>query len=237
MTHSKSNDFSIKKAFQFALRIYKTNWKFLILASILIVVLELVPSYLELLTRVQLPAISLIFSIIAKVMGLLTSIGTIIICLKYVDGKKPLISDVYSHYRQLVTYLIANLSMAVLVSLGILLPVVCYFLALPYVGFVGAIFIAIIPLFVGLTWVAYVGVNFQYALFIVIDKKTWPLKAFKQSKKIVVGARKKILYVGLIFICIFFPILYYSPNIGLLIAMPFYLLVNAYIYRQLIGNS
>lgn len=201
--------FTIKEALSYGWETFKKNWQFLLLAFIIVVLAGMVPNWLHDWSQENVPSISFIFSILGWLVQMVTSIGIIVISLKFVDGKKPVVEDVYKHYNLLLNYFLGSLLYGAVVIAGLIL--------------------LIVP---GIIW----GIKYQYTTYLIVDKKMSPLDAFKKSGQITKKVKLKLFYLGLIFIGItILGMLLFG--IGLVVAWPIVSLAGAYVYRKLSPKS
>lgn len=200
-----THTFTIKGALTFGWETFKKNWQFVLPAFVIVVVVGMIPSYLRMLTTEDAPALSFLFSILGWLIQMITSIGVIVISLKLVDGKKPMFSDIYSHYPLLLNYFLGSLLYGLVVVAGFIL--------------------LIVP---GIIW----GIKYQYTTYLIIDKKMSPMEAFKKSGKITQGVKMKLFYLGLIFIALTIAGMLLF-GIGLILVWPIVALAGTYVYRKL----
>ncbi len=197
--------FTIKESLVFGWETFKKEWKFLLLTFGIIVLASMIPSWLRDWAQENAPGLTFLFSILGWIVQMITGIGVIVITLKMVDGKKPMVEDLYMHYGYLLNYFLGSLLYGLVV--------------------VGGFILLIIP---GIIW----GIKYQYTTYLIIDKKMGPLEAFKKSGQITKGSRLKLFYLGIIFIGI--TILgMLALGFGLIVAWPIVSLAGAYVYRKL----
>jgi uncharacterized membrane protein len=146
-----------------------------------------------------------LFFILGCLISIIVSIGLIKITVKIVDGKKPLISDLYTGYPYFWRYLGGSLLYGLLVLAGFIL--------------------LIIP---GVYWM----IKYFFVPYLIIDKNMSIRDSFKESAKMTESTKwslfgffavqKTILYLGLL---VFF--------IGLFATLPTALISQAHVYRKL----
>lgn len=199
------NSFSIKESLNFGWQTFKKNWKFLIQVFIIVMLVNMVPSYLHDYARQNLPSISFIFSIIGWIAQMVTGIGVIVISLKFVDRKKSEIADIYKHYNLLLNYFLGNLLYGLIVVAGLILLIV------PGI---------------------YFAIKYQFFSYFIVDKKMGPWEAIKASGKITDGVKWKLILLGLLFAGIMI-LGALAIGVGVVVAWPIVSLASAYVYRKL----
>lgn len=197
--------FSIKESLNFGWETFKKNWQFLIQVFIVVMLANMIPSFLHDFSRQNFPSISFIFSIIGWVVQTIAGIGVIVISLKFVDHKKAEISDIYQHYSLFLNYFLGNLLYGLIIIAGLIL------LVIPGI---------------------YFAVKYQFFSYFVIDKKMGPWQALKASGKITDGVKWKLILLGLAFAGIMILGLL-AFGIGVIIAWPIVSLSGAFVYRKL----
>lgn len=203
------HSFAVKESLKYGWETFKNNWKFLVLAFVLVILAGMIPNWLHDWSRENMPSISFIFSILGWIVQMVTGIGVIVISLKIVDGKKPELADIYKHYSLFLNYFLGSLLYAAVV--------------------IGGLILLIVP---GIIW----GIKYQYTTYLIVDKKMSPMEAFKKSGQITQGVKLKLFYLGLAFIGIILVGLILA-GVGLIIAWPIVSLAGAYVYRKLSAKS
>ncbi len=200
-----SHIFTISESLGYGWKTFKKNWQFLVMTFVIVMVVGMIPNWLHDWSRENLPATSFVFSIIGWLIQMVTSIGVIIISLKFVDHKKPEVADLYKHYNLLMNYFLGSLLYGLVTVAGFIL--------------------LIVP---GIIW----GIKYQYTTYLIIDKKMGPIEAFKKSGKLTKGVKMKLFWLGLAFIGVtILGVL--ALGFGLIIAWPVISLAGAYVYRKL----
>ena len=202
---TNKNSFSIKESIRFGWETFKKNWQFLAMVSVVIFLVNVIPSWLNNLAEESLPGMRFIFSIAGWLLQMVTSIGLIVITLKYVDHKVPKLGDLWEHYSLLLNYFLSSLIYGLIV--------------------LGGIILLIVP---GI----YFAVKYQFFSYYVVDKKMGAWEAVKASGKITTGVKWKLVGFGFVsFGIIILGAL--ALGIGVIVAMPVVSLAEAYLYRKL----
>lgn len=203
------NSFSISEALSWGFETFKKNWKFLVSFFILVILADLIPAWLHDLARRNFSDVSFIFSILSFVIDIITSIGIIVVTLKFVDRKKPEIEDLYQHYSYFLNYILSSIIYCLIIIAGLIL--------------------FIIP---GIYW----AIKYQFYKFYVVDKKMGPWEAIKASGHLTRGNKWKLLWMDIVFALIsLLGVLVFG--VGTLVAMPIVSLAGAKVYRKLLGGK
>lgn len=145
-------------------------------------------------------------SLVSWILGSLVAIGAIKIVLKVAAGTKTTLSEFFNlTLNQFLDYIVVSLIYFVIVAAGLLLLVV--------------------P---GIIWM----LKYQFAVYLVVDKKMQPLAAIKRSAEITAGHKGSlfILWLLSLVIVVIGALLF---GVGLLLAAPLVMLAQAYAYRRL----
>jgi uncharacterized membrane protein len=146
-----------------------------------------------------------LFTIAAMIFSLIIKIGYTKIFLRINDGEKPKFLEIFNEYKLFWKYLGASILFALVT--------------------VGGLIILIIP---GI----FLAIRFSFAPLIVVDTKTDPIKAMKESYAITKDSFWKLL--GFFLIMMVFNLLgLVLFGIGLLITIPVTTFASIYIYREL----
>lgn len=132
-------------------------------------------------------------------------IGYTKIFLRIYDGESPKFSEIFQEYRTFWRYL----GVSILVPLTVL----------------GGLILIIIP---GIIW----AVRFSFSFFVVIDSKTGPVVAMKESYAITKGKFWKLLGFWIV-IGLFNLLGLICLGIGLLVTIPVSTFASIYVYREL----
>jgi len=197
--------FSKKEALTYAWKTFKKHWQFLIVVIIIVAAVNFVPTLFQEEIQNNFPAFNLALSLVLWVVQMLVSIGLIVISLRFVDGKKPEIADLYKHYNYLLTYFLSSLVYGLIVLVGLIL--------------------LIVP---GVIW----AIRLQFYQYFIVDKNMGPLVSIKASGRITKGHTWNLFLLGLIFIGLSIVGLI-AFGIGFFIAWPVIMLATAYVYRKI----
>lgn len=203
-----SQQVSVKEALTYGWETFVKNWKFLVLAFILIAIAGLIPSRLHDWSNEKMQSLAFLFTILGYLVQLITGIGALVIALKIVEGKRPELTDIYSHYNLLINYFLGSLLYGAVVVAGFVL--------------------LIVP---GIIW----GVKYQYTTYLIVDKKMSPMEAFKKSGKMTDGHKWQLFYLALAFIAITL-VGMLAFGLGLIIAWPIVLLSSVHVYKKLLTS-
>lgn len=149
--------------------------------------------------------LSFVMGLVNWAVQILIGIGFIKIALKFVDGGKGEIADLFSGKSSFVSYLIASILYGIMVMVGSILLII------------PGIIVAIIFMFYG---------------YLIVDKRMAPIDALKKSMEITKGEGVHLFLFVLAAIlvnilgalCLF---------VGLIVSVPVTLIANADIYRKL----
>lgn len=147
----------------------------------------------------------IILMIVTFFVQLLFGTGVIRIMLDVVDKKTPSFESLYSQYLLLFRYLLTTIVIVIITAIGTIL--------------------LIVP---GIIW----AIKYQFAPYIVIDKKAGVFEALAESGKITKGQIWKLFVFALASAGIYI-LGFLALGIGILIAAPVVSLALAYIYRKL----
>lgn len=197
--------FSKKAALTYAWETFKKNWQFLLIVIVIVTAVNFIPTFFQQNSRNNFPVFFLVLRIITWLVQMILSIGLIVISLKFVDSKKPEISDLYSHHKYLLNYFLASLLYGGIVLVGFIL--------------------LIVP---GIIW----GIKFQFYQYFIVDKNMGPLEAISASGKVTQGHKWSLFLLGLIFIGLSILGLI-AFGIGIFIVWPVIMIATAYVYRKI----
>lgn len=207
--------FSSKEFIKFGWNTTKKNFWFLF-------VMFLIPQLLSSLTSFTTSSIYARNEMFLSLFGfLITVVGWVIlielsyaqtvILLKFVDNKKPRLSDLYAHFDPLMLsrFFLISIFYGLAVLIGLLLFIV------PGI---------------------YIAIRYCYAIFVFVDRKTSVAGSFAKSSEITAGIKWKLFGFGILLALIIFAGIT-AFGIGILVALPIVYLAQVYAYRKLSSHS
>ena len=221
-------DFSNKEALSYGWDLFKKNKKVLILSTLIFCIFnsgmenDVYPEG----SWVAALAISAIFIIV----GILIQIGWYKILLKLMSGHSVRVKELFLHGRLFWKYLGALVIFIIVLSL----PLAGLVLALVLVGFSNPVIIAggIAVGVLSMVLSIYLGIRYQFALVLIVDKEIGIKEAFKTSSSMTEGVKWKLLgllmAIGIINIIGVMALL-----VGTLVALPVTTLAYLSIYKKL----
>jgi uncharacterized membrane protein len=159
-------------------------------------------------TKKAAPFISLLFALAGLFVSNVLTIGTTKIALKFTDGQKPELADLFTGYPLFFKFFFATLLFVLIVAAGLIL--------------------LIVP---GIMW----AVRFSQFGYLVVDKGLGPTESLRKSAEITQGARWHLFLFGLILLGVNLLGLL-ALVIGLLWAVPTSMVATAYVYRTLLAQ-
>lgn len=194
-------EFSRKEAVKFGWETAKENFGFFLVVIIVIILISALSGFLQ----KQSGGLGFLTSIVFAVVGMIFQMGVIKSCLKFVDGQKPELEELFSQYKLTLNFVIATILYSLILAAGFIL--------------------LIVP---GIIW----GLRYSYYSYLIVDKGLKPIEALKESAKITYGAKGKLfifwlLLAGIIILGTL------ALGVGLLWAMPTVVVAWAYVYRKL----
>lgn len=200
-----AKSFSKKEALSYGWQTFKKNWQFLLIVVFITAVINIVPSYIIKIIFKDSEPLQAILNILMWFVQAIIEIGLLIISLKFVDGKKPELSDLYSYYRLFPKYLLSSIIFGLIFIVGLILLIVP-----------GIIF----------------ATKYQYFSYLIIDKGLGPWEAIKKSGQITQGHKWNLFLLGLINAGLSFLGLL-AFGVGIFVVAPVISLACAYVYRKL----
>ena len=144
-------------------------------------------------------------SAIAGIATFILQIGLMRVVLKIIDGITPTLADIFPSFSLIIKYIGTMILYALIV--------------------LGGIILLIVP---GIIW----AIKYSQVFYLVIDKHTGIIPAFKESGKITDGVKGKLIAFGLVFgLMNLAGALAYQ--VGVIITGPIALLASVYVYRKL----
>ncbi len=197
--------FSMRAALGFG---WQTTWAhlgFFIVLMIVVGVLEIVPGVVAGALARSSPVLSTLLRLVGMVLSLLMSIGLIHIALRFVDQQPARLGDLFARASVFFPYLAVSLLAGIIISIGLVL------LVIPGI---------------------YLGLRFQFAPYLVVDRGIGPLAALAQSGDLTRGVKLRLLGFDLLLVLVWL-VGALVLIVGLLVAMPTINLAVAHVYRQL----
>ncbi len=196
--------FSKKEAIKFGWETTKSNFKFFLVVLVIIVAVSVGTGILTRLTEGN-AGLFIIATIVSWIVNLVIQLGMIKISLKFCDGQKPEIDDIFSQYKLILNFVVASILYGLIVFGGLIL--------------------LIVP---GIIW----GIRYSYYSYLIVDKGMGPIQALKESAKVTYGAKGQLfvfcfLLAGVVILGAM------ALGVGLLWAVPTTIVAGAYVYRKL----
>jgi uncharacterized membrane protein len=201
--------FSIDEAIGFGWGVAKRNVVFFLLVIIVSAVASGILQSGQDATKASAPFISLLFALAGLFVSQVLAIGFTRITLKFVDGAKPELADLFSGYPLFIKFLLASLLYGLVVAAGLIL--------------------LIVP---GIIW----AVRYSQFGYLVVDRGLGPTESLRQSAEITRGARWQLFLLFLILIGVIL-LGALALGIGLIWAVPTAMVASAYVYRKLAGQA
>jgi len=187
--------FSIGEAIKFGWSTATSNLGLFIVALLIVCAISMFPVLFD----------SLVAMIVSGVLGMVVTLGIMRMSLKFVDGGRGELIDLFETIPFIVSYLVASIVVGVVAMIGFLL------LVIP-----GIIF----------------SVRLQFYAWAVIDGRPGPFASIQESWEVTRGAFWRL--IGFWFVLAGVNILgALALGVGLLITIPMSLVATAHVYRQL----
>ncbi len=202
----KKNTFSIKEALDFGWETFSNNlWFFLGLMFVLSLIFAFV-GILQEVAKAMNPALFVLINVVALVVNIIVGIGLIRISVGFIHHQKSSVRQAFMPTSDtFFPYVVGAFMYAVIVIFGTILLVV--------------------P---GIIW----AVKYQFFGYFILDQKSEPKEALKDSARITDGARWKI-FGFLIVLTVLNIIGAMLFGIGLLVTIPVTILSSAFVYQKL----
>lgn len=206
---AKSPHFIKKEAINFGFEIAKKNIVFFLSVFVIWAIVTIISSVIQgSLNANKQSLISFIFTLFMWIVNSIISMGVINIVLKFVDNKKPRLSDIY-YTQKLFNYILASILRGIIIVFGFIM------LIIP-----GIIF----------------AIKLQYSEYLIVDKKFDAVDSIKGSWEMTKGVKWNLFLFGLLlglinvlgFLLLF---------VGLLVTVPLSMVANAYVYRKLLSQT
>ena len=188
--------FSKGEAIKFGWDTTTGNLGLFIVALVIVVAIGLMP---------MVASGSLVVAVVAAVLNLVVGIGVMRMALRFVDGEKGELVDLFSKIPLIVTYLIASFVVGIVVTVGFCL------LILP-----------------GIYW----AVRLYMFPWVIVDKEVGPFEAIRQSWSMTEGSFWNLFLLGFL-LCLINILGTMALLIGLLVTIPLSVVAVGYVYRHL----
>ncbi len=193
------SNFSVGDAVKFGWSTATSNLGLFIVAIAIVLAISLFPLLFD----------SPVAAIVSWVLGMVVTLGIMRMSLKFVDGGRGELIDLFETIPFVASYLIASIVVGIVVVVGFIL--------------------LLIP---GVYW----GARLQFYGWTIIDRRTGPFVSIQDSWEISRGAVLKL--IGFWFVLAGINILgFLALGVGLLVTVPLSLVATAHVYRQLGGSG
>jgi len=188
-------NFSTGEAVRFGWHTATSNLGLFIVAILIVLAISFFPLLFD----------SPVAGIVSWVLGMVVTLGIMRMSLKFVDGGRGELIDLFETIPLVVSYLIASIVVGIVVVIGF--------------------FLFLVP---GIYW----GARLQFFCWAIIDRRSGPFVAMHDSWEITRGAVLKL--IGFMIVLIGVNILgLLALGLGLLVTAPMSLVATAHVYRQL----
>jgi uncharacterized membrane protein len=197
-----SKTFSISKAINTGWKTTTKNLGFMLGAVVVAIIL---PQVVSAMFKPDAGLVATLWAGAVWVYSVVVGMGILKISLKFVDGQKPELADLFSTYPLFFKYLVAYILFALGTLLGLIL------LVIPGIWF---------------------AVRYQYFAMAVVDKELGPIEALKESARLTEGNVWRLIGLGLAFFGVLILGLL-ALFLGVFVALPVVWVGYAWVYRQL----
>ncbi len=212
----------VKEAFRNGWQKFKENWKLLVVAQVISIIISAVfNSLTENYPLVYIPTV---------ILGVIMGIGMIKIYLKVFDGESASIKDLFLHYKLFFKFILAQLvagSVNILAFLPLALSVgLLVAINNSVVWIIGSVVILACLLFI-----VHISLRLMFVQYLVVDKELGPVSAVKGSFAITKGHVMSLLGFGAMsFLVAILGVL--ALFVGIFVAIPVISLATVYLYRE-----
>lgn len=204
-----SNKFVISEAVQFGWDTTKSNIGFFIGLLIVAGLIQYVPDIIAAIIEADAPTLSIIIRIASFVLSVIIAMGLIKICLRFCDGEKGEVSDLFSCYPLFFDYLIGSILYGLIVVVGLIL--------------------LIIP---GIIW----AIKFQFFDYLIVDEGLGPVDALEKSSEITRGVKWELFLLDILLVIINL-LGFLCLVVGLFVSIPVTMVAMAFVYRELVPET
>ncbi|KPJ86807.1 MAG: hypothetical protein AMS18_15130 [Gemmatimonas sp. SG8_17] len=191
--------FSIGDAVRFGWTTATANLALFLMAMVIVVMITAFPVLFD----------SALVAFVSWVLSMVVTLGIMRMGLRFVDGERGELADLFANIPLIVSYLIASIIVAIVATIGFLL--------------------LIIP---GI----YLALRLQFYCWSIIDKEIGPLGSVEHSWTITRGSAWQLfLFAIVLFFINILGLL--ALGVGLLVTIPLSLVAFAHVYRSLAGST
>ncbi len=219
----EKNNFSIGKSLKFGLTTFKENTGIMLLIGLVSLLLMMVPEFLATFAfGAGIAALGWVFTVLNIIITAIVTLGLIKIGLKFCDGEKVSLSDIFSQYNLFLKYLVIMI-IFILISIPIIV-----LLEIPGAPSVIGL-ILLLPLI-------YLMIKLMFFGYELVDNNAGPFASIKTSIILTKGLFWKLLLFVIITVGINFVGLLVLI-VGLIATSPYTMVAMAHVYRQISGES
>ena len=228
--------FSMSEALSFGWNTMKDNIGFFIVLIITALLIEKIPGIIGNFAK-DIPLVSLLLFFIGGLMGVVVQLGMIRVSLKFCDGKKGKVDDLFATFNLLLKFVAASVLYSIIFFSGMMLVVV-FGVALTAEfgsGPTSFRFFFVLSLLLALLTAIWM-IQFSLFPYFIVDREFGPVKALKASSSACKNVKFHLflfgLLLGLINIAGFLVFV-----VGLFVTIPTSMVAYAYVYRTLAGRE
>jgi uncharacterized membrane protein len=188
--------FSKGEAIKFGWSTTIDNLGLFVVAILIMLVIQMMP---VLLTQ------SAVVMIVGTLLGMVVTMGIMRMVLRFVDGDRGELVDLFATFPLLVNYVIATILVSIIVMIGMV------FFIIPGIFF---------------------GIRLQMYTWAIVDKQVGPLEALQLSWDMTRGSAWNLILLGLLLGLINMLGLL-AIGIGMVVTGPLAMIATGYVYRQL----
>jgi len=187
--------FSKGEAIRFGWATVMANLGLAIVAMLIVCMINVFPVFTE----------SVVVALVSAFFTMVVALGVMRIALRFVDGDRGELVDLFAKIPLIIPYLIASIVVGIVTTVGFIL--------------------LIIP---GIYW----GLRLQFFGWVIVDKEVGPFEAVNESWEITRGSAWQLFLLW--WVLFFVNVLgFMALGIGLLVTVPLSLVAMGYVYRTL----
>ncbi len=215
---------------------FKKNWKFIIPAGIVTVVVMILLQTLQKSVQDS-PILGLIFALVSVVIGIAIALGWSQVILKLVRHQHVDWNSFKTNTNTWFPYFVSRLILGIFIFLSLLL------IGIPLFFIIGSMMSASVPLMIvgiivgiaGIALFIWIGIRYMFISFVAIDKNVNGWKIMKESARLTKGHTVE-LFVFILFIILINIIGLLLLVVGLIITIPVSKIATGYVYEHLKGK-